>query len=83
MARDNKIKYFAYVRKSSEGEERQALSIPAQKDQIIKVFGHLDIEFVEDRASAFKPFNRPAFADMLECIRKGERTGLIAWHPLC
>ena len=76
-----KIKYFAYVRKSTEGVERQALSIPAQKDQLIKVFGHLDIEFVEDRASAFKPFNRPAFADMLERIRKGERTGLVAWHP--
>ena len=82
MTKDrNKIKYFVYVRKSSEGEERQALSIPAQKDQLIKVFGHLDIEFVEDRASAFKPFNRPAFTDMLERIIKGERTGLIAWHP--
>ena len=79
--RKEKIKYFAYVRKSSEGEERQALSIPAQKDQLTERFQDLDIEFVEDKASAFKPFNRPAFADMLERIRKGGRTGLIAWHP--
>ncbi|HXK31256.1 MAG TPA: recombinase family protein, partial [Candidatus Paceibacterota bacterium] len=71
-----KIKYFAYVRKSTEGNEKQALSIPAQKDKLNEVFGKLDIEFVEDKASAFKPFNRPAFADMLESIRKGERTGL-------
>src|SRR3989344_1253827 len=76
-----KIKYFAYVRKSSEGEERQALSIPAQKDQLMERFRGLDIEFVEDKASAFKPFNRPAFADMLVRIIKGERTGLVAWHP--
>ncbi|MBI2640175.1 MAG: recombinase family protein [Candidatus Sungbacteria bacterium] len=76
-----KIKYFAYVRKSTEGEERQALSIPAQKDKLNEIFGKLDIEFVEDKASAFKPFNRPAFADMFERIHKGERTGLIAWHP--
>ena len=76
-----KIKYFAYVRKSSEGEERQALSIPAQKDQLTERFRGLDIEFVEDKASAFKPFNRPAFADMLVRIIKGERTGLVAWHP--
>src|SRR3989338_542565 len=76
-----KIKYFAYVRKSSEGEERQALSIPAQKDQLTERFRGLDIEFVEDKASAFKPFNRPAFADMLERIRSGKRTGLVAWHP--
>ncbi len=75
------IKYFAYVRKSSEGEERQALSIPAQKEKLREKFGDLDIEFVEDKASAFKPFNRPSFADMLERIRKGERTGIIAWHP--
>ncbi len=83
MATDkNKIKYFAYVRKSSEGEERQALSIPAQKDKLLEVFANLDIEFVEDKASAFKPFNRPNFAKMLETIRKGgQRTGLIAWHP--
>ena len=77
----NKIKYFAYVRKSTEGEERQALSIPAQKDKLNEIFGKLDIEFMEDKASAFKPFNRPAFADMLERIRKGERTGLVGWHP--
>ncbi len=82
MTKDkNKIKYFVYVRKSTEGEERQALSIPAQKDKLVEMFGHLDIEFVEDKASAFKPFNRPAFADMLIRLQKGERTGLIAWHP--
>ncbi len=82
MSKDtNKIKYFAYVRKSTEGEERQALSIPAQKDKLNEVFGKLDVEFVEDKASAFKPFNRPAFADMLERIKSGERTGLVAWHP--
>ncbi|MFH0853441.1 MAG: recombinase family protein [bacterium] len=75
------IKYFAYVRKSTEGEEKQALSIPAQKDKLKELFSDLDIEFVEDKASAFHPYNRPAFADMLERIRKGERQGLLAWHP--
>ena len=75
------IKYFAYVRKSTEGSERQALSIPAQRDKLLEIFKGLDIEFVEDRASAFKPFNRPNFEKMLERIRKGERTGLVAWHP--
>ena len=76
-----KIKYFAYVRKSTEGNERQSLSIPAQKDKISERFPDIDIEFVEDKASAFKPFNRPSFASMVERIHKKERTGLIAWHP--
>jgi DNA invertase Pin-like site-specific DNA recombinase len=82
MTKDkSKIKYFAYVRKSTEGEERQALSIPAQKDKLKEIFGDIEVEFIEDKASAFKPFNRPNFASMLERIRKGEKTGLIAWHP--
>ena len=32
------MKYFAYVRKSSEDKEKQALSIPAQKDKINPYF---------------------------------------------
>lgn len=78
---NNNIKYFAYVRKSTEGMERQSLSIPAQKDKLNEQFGHLDIKFIEERKSAFKPYNRPLFAEMLEEIKKGKRTGLIGWHP--
>jgi DNA invertase Pin-like site-specific DNA recombinase len=78
---EKKIKYFAYMRKSSEDKERQALSIPAQKDKLKEMFGDLDIEFIEEERSAFIPHNRPKFADMRDRIRAGERTGLIAWHP--
>jgi hypothetical protein len=45
----SEIKYFAYVRKSSEGQERQALSIPAQKEKLLKTFPDLDIEFVSEK----------------------------------
>lgn len=76
-----KIKYFAYLRKSSEGKERQALSIPAQKDKLLEMFGDLDVEFIEEEKSAFFPHNRPKFSDMLTRLRSGERQGLLAWHP--
>lgn len=75
------IKYFAYVRKSSEGQERQALSIPAQKEKLLQSFPDLDIEFIEEEKSAFKPYNRAHLTQMLERIDRGERTGLIAYHP--
>lgn len=78
---ETKIKYFAYVRKSTEGNEQQALSIDAQKDEIEKRFKGLDIEYVEEKKSAFKINNRPAFSEMIMRIDRGERTGLIAWHP--
>lgn len=76
-----KIKYFAYLRKSSEDKEKQALSIPAQKDRLMEMFGDLDIEFVQEEKSAFLPYNRPLFADMVKRIYAGERQGLVAWHP--
>ncbi len=77
-----KIKYFAYVRKSTEGTERQALSIESQKDKVKEFFGHEDIvEVIEERRSAFLPHNRPLFARMIERIQNGEAEGIIAWHP--
>ena len=75
------IRYFAYLRKSSEDKERQAISIPAQKEQVLKAFPGFDVEFIVEERSAFKPFNRPAFSEMLERISKGERRGLLAWQP--
>jgi len=76
------IKYFAYVRKSTEGEERQALSIESQKDKVKEFFSGLEIvDYFEERHSAFKPYNRPEFEKMIKRIRKGEAQGIIAWHP--
>ena len=82
METENKIKYFAYVRKSTEGEERQALSIESQKDKVKEFFSGLEIvDYFEERHSAFKPYNRPEFEKMIKRIRKGEAQGIIAWHP--
>ena len=79
MSKNNKIKYFAYVRKSTEGEERQALSISSQIDKVKEFFSTLDIvEVLEEKHSAFKPYNRPVFEDMIKRIRKGEASGIIA-----
>ncbi|NCN25543.1 recombinase family protein [Candidatus Falkowbacteria bacterium] len=82
MTTQNTIKYFAYVRKSTEGEERQALSIESQKDKVKEIHPDLDIvEVLEEKHSAFKPYNRPVFDDMIRRIRLGEAHGIIAWHP--
>lgn len=75
-------KYFVYLRKSTEGEERQVLSIESQKDKILETFSNLEIiEILEERHSAFKPYNRPIFEGMIKRIQKGEANGIIAWHP--
>lgn len=82
MIQEQKTKYFAYVRKSTEGEERQALSIESQKDSVRKICPGFDIvEVLEEKYSAFKPYNRPVFEDMIRRIKLGEAQGIIAWHP--
>ena len=75
------IKYFLYARKSSEAEDRQAASIDAQKDELLKIAqeqGLTIVEVLEESQSAKKP-GRPIFNRMLERIYKGEANGIICW----
>lgn len=80
------IKYAIYARKSSEAEDRQALSIESQisedsglaKRQSIKV----DDAFIfSESRSAKMPYQRSVFEDLLKRIEKGGVQGIIAWHP--
>jgi site-specific DNA recombinase len=75
------IKYFMYARKSSEAEDRQAASIDAQKDELLKIAqeqGLTIVEILTESQSAKKP-GRPIFNKMLERIYKGEANGIICW----
>ncbi len=76
------MKYEAYIRKSSESKEKQALSIQSQKDNLIKQFPNLNIvTWTDEEKSAFKPYNRPKFAEMMKRVHEGKIDGIIAWHP--
>src|SRR4051812_43611567 len=76
------MKYFLYARKSTEDEEKQVLSLASQTDKARELFPELElIELPPESASAFKPDNRPVFAEMLKRIDAGEAHGIVAWHP--
>ena len=76
------MKYEVYVRKSSESKEKQALSIQSQKDSIQKQFLDVNIvDWTDEEKSAFKPYNRPKFAEMMKRVHEGKIDGIIAWHP--
>ncbi len=75
------ISYYVYVRKSSESEDRQVASIPAQIEELKKIAQKNDLRvidtFVEEK-SAKEP-GRVVFNDMLDKIHKGHAQGIICW----
>ena len=77
------MKYFAYLRKSSEGEARQAQSIDTQK-RIISEYAlknNLTIaSYVIETKSAKNDGNRPQFSQMIQRITDQEADGLIVAH---
>ncbi len=77
------IRYCAYFRKSSESDDRQALSLPAQEDEIKKLASKLGITLVatfKESKSAKKP-GRPAFNEMISLIGQKKINGILVWHP--
>ncbi|MBI2641928.1 recombinase family protein, partial [Candidatus Roizmanbacteria bacterium] len=76
-------KYFLYARKSTEDEERQQLSIPAQIDEL-RSFAQKEnltlIDVLTESKTAKKP-GRIVFNEMLSRIVKGEASGILSWNP--
>lgn len=79
----SKTKYFTYVRKSQEGEEKQVQSIPDQLREAEVVAKRYNIKVVDvlaEEGSAKEPNKRPIFEEMLERIKRGEANGIICWN---
>lgn len=78
-----KLNPVRYLRKSSESEDKQVLSIGSQKDETgrIATFYKLPdfIETFEESKSAKKEFLRPGFTRMIEMIKRGEIDSIVCW----
>ena len=81
---NNNKKYAVYARKSSEAEDRQMLSLPAQSRELEEIRNKLSLDilvsFVESK-SAKSPNNRSEFNSMLESIEKKEINSILVWSP--
>lgn len=78
------VEYCLYARKSSEDDERQALSIDSQiKEMAIQAEaqGLKVTEIRKESHSAKFSGKRPVFGQTIEDIRKGLFTGILSWAP--
>ncbi|MFH1544036.1 MAG: recombinase family protein [Patescibacteria group bacterium] len=81
---DIPIKYCLYARKSSESDERQAMSIDSQIKEMTMVARRERInviEVVKESHSAKATGQRPKFNYVLDNISTGKYNALISWAP--
>lgn len=78
------IKYCLYARKSSESDEKQAMSIDGQlmeMRELAKRDKIIVIEEVTESHSAKETGQRPQFNYMLDNLQKGKYNAIITWAP--
>lgn len=79
-----KVKYCLYARKSSESDEKQALSIDSQIKEMLQIAERDGLEVIDIRReshSAKDSGQRPVFNEILKDIRSGRYTGILTWAP--
>jgi site-specific DNA recombinase len=80
----NQMKYCLYARKSTEAEEKQALSIDSQIKEMKQVAERENLTIVEIRKeshSAKESGQRPVFEEIVKDIDTGIFNGIITWAP--
>lgn len=75
------MRYVIYCRKSSESEDRQALSIESQEAEMTKLAekAGLSVVAVLKESKSAKQEGRPVFNEMMKLIEKGKIDGIICW----
>ena len=78
------MKYCLYARKSSEAEEKQALSIDSQVKEMLALAtkNGINVEEVYRESHSAKDCGlRPVFNQLIADIRIGKFNGILVWHP--
>lgn len=79
-----KVKYVLYARKSTEQDEKQALSIESQVKEMLAIAERENLEIVDIRREAHSAKDsgqRSVFKEILEDIRRERFNGILVWHP--
>ncbi|MEY4440457.1 MAG: hypothetical protein RLY49_83 [Candidatus Parcubacteria bacterium] len=78
------IRYCLYARKSTEQEDKQALSIESQVKEMMSLAEREGLEIVEikrESHSSKEVGQRPVYNELLNEIRQGKFNGILTWAP--
>jgi site-specific DNA recombinase len=77
----NAIRYFVYVRKSTDDKTHQVMSLPAQTHELRGFAKREQISICEtlEEARSAKVPGRPVLNQMLDRIEAGEANGILCW----
>lgn len=81
---DEKVKYCLYARKSTESDEKQALSIDSQVKEMLQIAERDNLEIIDIRREAHSAKDsgqRPVFKEILEDVRRKRFNGILTWAP--
>lgn len=84
MEADTQVTYCLYARKSSESDERQAMSIDSQVKEMSDLAKkeNLNIKNIyKESHSAKTSGTRPLLMQLISDIRSGEYNGILTWAP--
>ncbi len=77
------LRFYLYLRKSSESEDRQQASIPAQERELLDLARRRSLNIVgepfRETMSAKRP-GRPLFEAMLAGLASKQADGILCWH---
>lgn len=80
----NHVKYCLYARKSTEQEDKQALSIDSQVNEMLALASREKLDVVEikrESHSSKEVGQRPIYNELLREIREGKFNGILTWAP--
>ena len=79
-----RVTYCLYARKSTENEDKQALSIESQVNEMKALAEREGLEIVEikrESHSSKEVGQRPVYNELLADIRQGKFNGILTWAP--
>jgi len=82
--KDIKLNYCLYARKSSESDERQAMSIESQVKEMSTLAAKENIFIKEIRSESYSAKasgTRPVFGSIIDDIKKGYFNAILTWAP--